>query len=107
MSDEWKEWLLKHVNYVFNECRRYIESKNNDCLNCLEGADTCYQAHEEIKRLIQQRPAIDKKYVEGKAEDLVEMTRYDGMTAIKSTTAEKFITQIVSDVRGGGKDGSK
>ena len=58
MSDKRKEWLLKHVDYVFNECRGYIESKNNDCLNCLEGAETCYQVYEEIKRLIQQKDSL-------------------------------------------------
>ena len=56
MSDERKEWLLKHVDHVFTECRGHIEHSDSDCLNCLEGAETCYQVHEEIERLIQQKP---------------------------------------------------
>ena len=73
MSDERKEWLLKHIDHVFTECRGHIEHSNSDCLNCLEGADTCYQVYEEIKRLIQQKPEVDKIYVEEKAIEIYKL----------------------------------
>jgi len=98
-----KKKLLKHIDYVFNECRRYIESKNNDCLNCLEGADTCYQVHEEVKRLIQQQPEIDEKYVEEKAIRLIETFgyRFKGKHFPGHLEeAQDFVTQIISDTKG-------
>ncbi len=107
MSDERKGWLLKHVDYVFNECRKYIESKDNDCLNCLEGAETCYQVYEEIKRLIQQKPEIDEKYVNEKLNEFMKSLSHlsNVMSSVVyrqiKITFDKFIRQIIKDVKGG------
>ncbi len=54
---------------------------------------------ESVIRLLQQKPEIDEKYVEGKVKELRDDYYYD-QTGDKS--AKKFITQIISDVRGGG-----
>ena len=104
MSDERKKWLIKHIDHVFTECRGHIEHSNSDCLNCLEGAETCYQVHEEIKRLIiQSKPEIDEKYVEEKAREFQfhkQLFYKVIMDSDSLRTIKEFITQIINDARG-------
>ncbi len=94
MSDERKgliEWLYRFYHHWHHSCDENIEGDN--------GAKAC----EQIRNLIQQKPEIDEKYVEEKARKIGRRIAVGApLNAIKDE-----ITQIVSDARGGGKDGSK
>lgn len=71
------------------------------------------QAFKQIRQLIQQKPErkieIDEKYVEEKAIKLREVTVFletesnNLKFSISQEKAEDFITQIISDVKGGKK----
>ena len=95
MSDKRKEWLLKHIGYIFNECRICAEHHNYECSNCPKGEEACDKARMEIRRLIQQQPEIDKKYVKEKAES---MCFYVGLReGVSLAICEEFVSDIISD----------
>lgn len=73
MSDERKEWLLKHIDYVFSGCRMYGEQHDCKCSKCPKGKEACNQAYTELKRLIQQKP--EKYFVIIKIKEYGEVTK--------------------------------
>jgi hypothetical protein len=93
MSDERKE-LLKQLEKVFTEC---VHNSNPDCsvYNCEE---KCEKAYEQIRQLIQQKPEIDKEYVDGRAVEIYNLSYYK---SFKPEEIGEIITQIISDVKGG------
>lgn len=118
MSDERRGWSSRHVDYVFRSCKLFMEHQNGKCSECQKGNEACNQVYTELKRLLQQQPEIDdmKKYVDGKMYELfTTFCRFIEIGKEKSHVSDEYIlkkakeiiTQIVSDVRGGGKDGSK
>lgn len=81
MSDEGKA-LLESLSVMYN---RFCEKYPGD-------TQLITEAYDKIRQLIQPKPEIDEKYIDGKVMELYRLEFTTGQ-------AKKFITQIINEVR--------
>lgn len=85
MSDE-RKGLIKRLDAYFTEHLIMASQEVRDLFR-------------EVRVAIQQKPEIDEKYVEGKAKEILEHDKKDDTPLY---VAKNIVTQIISEVRGGG-----
>lgn len=104
LGDKWLP-TVKNINALPEPIRKYIHDLETSCdpagmvqANTIM-KDLCNQLE---AKLIQQEPEIDEKYVGRKLIELIQLnSRFPKSVQQRDELNRNFITQIISDARGG------